>query len=126
MVAITGDLPGLPQIPGLLEPAPREVFADPVPVGRTDLQARTRVGPAAYVYEVSGRPATYYVDVAFGERLDAWLGLHRLHTGETPDAVRSYSASVWRACWRAVVEAWVLRAARSARSSARNTSVGSA
>lgn len=94
LVAITGDLPGFPQIPGLLEPTPREVFADPVPVDRTDLQARTRVGPAAYVYEISGRPATYYVDVAFGERLDAWLELHRLHTGEAPDAVRSYGAWV--------------------------------
>jgi hypothetical protein len=93
-LAIRGDLPGLPGIPGLLEPTPREVFADPVPVDYTDLQPRTRVGPAAYVYEVSGRPATYYVDAAFGERLDAWTALHRLHTGQAPDEVRSYGAWV--------------------------------
>ncbi|HET6667543.1 MAG TPA: hypothetical protein VFG98_09710 [Intrasporangium sp.] len=92
--AVRGDLTGLVQIPGLLEPTPREVFADPVPADYTDLQARTRVGTAAYVYEISGRPATYYVDAAFGERLDAWLELHQLHTGEAPDAVRSYGAWV--------------------------------
>jgi hypothetical protein len=70
------------------------VFTDPVAVDYTDLQARTRLGPAAYVYEISGRPATYYVETAFGERLDAWLALHRLHTGQEPDAVRSYGAWV--------------------------------
>ena len=92
--AVKGDLPGLVHLPGLLEPTPHEVFADPVPVDYTELQARTRVGPATYVYEISGRPATYYVDAAFGARLDGWLVLHRLHTGQAPDAVRSYGAWV--------------------------------
>jgi hypothetical protein len=88
------SVPGLPQIPGLIEPRPREVFADPVPVDRADLQARTRLGSAAYVYEVTGRPATYYVEPAFGDRLDAWLALHRQYTGQRSDAVRSYGAWV--------------------------------
>ena len=95
--ALTNGLsgvPGLPQIPGLVEPSPPEVFADPVPVERAQLQARTKLGPAAYVYEVTGRPATYYVDTAFGGRLDAWLALHRQHTGQEPDAIRSYGAWV--------------------------------
>lgn len=83
---------GLPEIPGVSGPFPREVFTLPVPVEYTALQARTRLGSAAYVYEISGRPATYYVEQAFGARLDAWLALHRQHTGQAPDAIRSYGA----------------------------------
>ncbi|GAA6524456.1 hypothetical protein IDVR_02500 [Intrasporangium sp. DVR] len=88
------SLPGLPQIPGLVEPSPRELFADPVPVERAALEARTQLGPAAYVYEVTARPATYYVTPAFGARLDGWLALHQQHTGQRPDTVRSYGAWV--------------------------------
>ncbi|MDV3221088.1 extensin family protein [Intrasporangium sp.] len=90
--AVTQGVPGLPEIPGLAGPSPREVFVDPVPVDHTALQARTRLGGAAYVYEISGKPATYYVEPAFGARLDSWLALHRRHTGQSPDAIRSYGA----------------------------------
>lgn len=90
--AVTQGLPGLPEIPGLSGPLPREVFQRPVPVDFKALQARTRLGPAAYVYEISGKPATYYVDEAFGTRLDAWLVLHGKHTGQAPDVIRSYGA----------------------------------
>ncbi|EWT00536.1 hypothetical protein N865_14785 [Intrasporangium oryzae NRRL B-24470] len=85
-------LPGLPEVPGLSGPLPREVWMRPRPVDSTALQARRSVGSAAYVYEVSGRRATYYVDEAFGRRLDAWLALHRTHLGQDPDEVRSYGA----------------------------------
>jgi hypothetical protein len=70
------------------------VFADPVPVDHAALQARRRIGSAANVYEVTGRSATFYVDEAFGARLDSWLALHEEHTGQAPDAVRSYGAWV--------------------------------
>ncbi len=92
--AVTQGMPELPEIPGVMGPSPREVFADPVPVNYTELQARTKVGSAAYVYEISGRPATYYVDAAFGLRLDQWLALHTAQTGQAPDTVRSYGAWV--------------------------------
>ena len=87
-------LPSLPQIPGLNEPTPRELRLDPQPVDFTALQARRRVGPAAYVYEVTERPATYFVTEPFGARLDRWLALHRRHVGQSPDQVRSFGAWV--------------------------------
>ena len=87
-------LPSLPQIPGFDEPAPPELRIDPHPVDFTDLQARRRIGRAAYVYEVDGRPATYYVTEPFGARLDRWLALHRRHVGQSPDEVRSFGAWV--------------------------------
>jgi hypothetical protein len=83
---------GLPEIPGISGPLPREVFSRPVPVEYTALKARTRLGPAAYVYEISGKPATYYVDEAFGARLDQWLAFHQQQTGQAADTIRSYGA----------------------------------
>jgi hypothetical protein len=87
-------LPSVPLIPGLGEPPPRELRIDPQPVDFTDLQARRRIGEAAYVYEVNGRPATYYVTEPFGARLDRWLALHRRHVGQAPDQIRSFGAWV--------------------------------
>ena len=87
-------LPSLPQIPGLGEPTPPELRLDPQPVDFTDLQARRRIGQAAYAYEVNGRPATYYVTEPFGARLDRWLALHRRHVGQSPDQIRSFGAWV--------------------------------
>jgi len=86
--------PSLPQIAGFAEPTPRELRIDPQPVDFTGLQARRRIGAAAHVYEVSGRPATYYVTEPFGARLDRWLALHRRHVGQVPDEIRSYGAWV--------------------------------
>lgn len=86
------DLPGLPDVPGLSGPLPREVWIDPEPVDYTALQARRTLGPAAYVYEVSGKRATYFVDEAFGRRLDRWMALHRRQLGQEPDQLRSYGA----------------------------------
>lgn len=88
------ELPGLPEVPGLSGPLPREVWINPEPVDLTALQARRTLGPAAYVYEVSGERATYYVDRAFGRRLDVWMALHRRHLGQEPDQLRSYGAWV--------------------------------
>ncbi|KJK10934.1 hypothetical protein UB45_15365 [Terrabacter sp. 28] len=87
-------LPGLPQLPGLGEPRPPELRIDPQPVDFRALEARRRVGTAAYAYEVTGRPATYYVTEPFGARLDRWLALHRKHVGQAPDEIRSYGAWV--------------------------------
>lgn len=90
--AVTRGLPDLPEIPGVSGPSPREVFQRPVPVDHTALEARTRLGPAAYAYEISGKPATYYVDPAFGKRLEQWLAFHTQQTGQAPDTIRSYGA----------------------------------
>lgn len=87
-------LPALPQPPRLGDPAPAELRIDPVPVGFSDLQARRRIGPASYVYEVTGRAATCYVTKPFGVRLDRWVALHRKHIGQAPDEIRSYGAWV--------------------------------
>ncbi|WP_330474325.1 extensin family protein [Terrabacter sp. C0L_2] len=87
-------LPSLPQLPGLVEPSPPELRIDPQPVEFRDLAARRRIGSAAYVYEVTGRAATYYVTEPFGARLDRWLALHRRHVGQAPDEIRSYGAWV--------------------------------
>ncbi len=87
-------LPSLQQIPGLGEPTPPELRIDPEPVNFTDLQARRRIGAAAYVYEVTARAATYYVTEPFGARLDRWLALHQRHVGQVPDEIRSYGAWV--------------------------------
>lgn len=87
-------LPSLPQLPGLVEPSPPELRIDPQPVDFADLAARRRIGSAAYVYEVTGRAATYYVTEPFGARLDRWLALHRRHVGQAPDEIRSYGAWV--------------------------------
>lgn len=86
--------PGLPSLPGLVEPSPPELRIDPHPVDFTDLAARRRIGSAAYAYEVTGRAATYYVTEPFGARLDRWIALHRKHIGQAPDEVRSYGAWV--------------------------------
>ena len=87
-------LPSLPRLPRLNEPTPAELRIDPQPVDYPELQGRRRIGPAAYVYEVSGRAATYYVTEPFGHRLDRWLALHRRHIGQAPDELRSYGAWV--------------------------------
>ncbi len=87
-------LASLPQLAGPGEPPPPELRIDPQPVDRSALQARRRIGAAAYVYEVTARPATYYVTEPFGARLDRWLALHRRHVGQVPDEVRSYGAWV--------------------------------
>lgn len=70
----------------------REVRERPVPQPHTALQARTKVGSAAYVYEIDGKPATYYVTPAFGTRLERWLALHTAETGQAPDRMHSYGA----------------------------------
>src|SRR3954447_21162232 len=82
------------RLTGLGEPTPPELRIDPQPVDRSALQARQRIGAAAYVYEVTARPATYYVTEPFGARLDRWLALHRRHVGQAPDVIRSYGAWV--------------------------------
>lgn len=87
-------LRSLPQLPHLGEPAPPELRIDPRPVDFRELEARRRIGTARYAYEVTGRPATYYVTQPFGARLDRWIALHRKHIGQMPDEVRSYGAWV--------------------------------
>ena len=69
-----------------------ESRADPVAVPHTALQGRTKVGPAAYSYEVDGKAATYFVTPTFGARLDRWMATWREHSGLVPDEVRSYGA----------------------------------
>lgn len=86
--------PSLPALPGFNEPTPPELRIDPRPVDFRDLEARRRIGTAAHAYEVTGRPATYYVTEPFGARLDQWLALHRKHVGQVPDEIRSYGAWV--------------------------------
>jgi hypothetical protein len=88
------EVPGLPGLSGLSEPAPPELRIDPQPVDYRELAARRRVGQAAYVYEITERPATYYVTEAFGRRLDRWLALHERYVGQVPDEIRSYGAWV--------------------------------
>jgi hypothetical protein len=63
-------------------------------VSRDALETRTTIGGAEHVYEVDGEAARYFVTAEFGARLDAWLALHELHTGQDVDAVRSYGAWV--------------------------------
>lgn len=87
-------LQSLPSLPAFNEPAPRELRLDPQPVDFTDLQARRGIGPAAHVYEGTGRPAAYYVTEPFGARLDRWLALHRRHVGQSPDQIHSFGAWV--------------------------------
>lgn len=69
-----------------------EVHRDPMAVPRTALQERTRLGSAAYRYEVDGKATSYYVTPAFGQRLERWLVTHVAGTGEQPDAISSYGA----------------------------------
>ncbi|WP_374970218.1 hypothetical protein [Terrabacter sp. BE26] len=88
------DLPNLLRSAGFAEPAPPELRIEPRPVDRTALTARRKVGAATHAYEVTGRPATYYVTEPFGARLDRWLTLHRRHVGQVPDEIRSYGAWV--------------------------------
>ena len=88
------ELPEVPGIPGLAGPTPPELRIDPQPVDYRELAPRRRVGRAAYAYEITGRPATYYVTDAFGARLDRWLALHERHVGQVPDEIRSYGAWV--------------------------------
>ena len=88
------ELPELGGIPLLSGPTPPELRIDPRPVDFRALEDRRRIGPAAYVYEVTGRRATYYVTEPFGRRLDRWLALHRQHVGQAADEVRSYGAWV--------------------------------
>ena len=92
--AAARGVPGLPDLPGLGGPYPREQWRVPVPVTRDALERRTAVGSAEYVYEVTGEPARYYVTEAFGRRLDAWLAFHEQHTRQGIDVVRSYGAWV--------------------------------
>ena len=84
----------LPQLTGFSEPSPPELRIDPQPVDFSALEARRRTGTAVYAYEITGRPATYYVTQPFGVRLDRWLALHRKHIGQAPDEIRSYGAWV--------------------------------
>ena len=79
--AVRATCPAWCRFPALLEPTPREVFADPVLADyrtcRRARHSRIRVRDL--------RPAGHLpIDAAFGERLDAWLELHQLHTGERP------------------------------------------
>ena len=92
--AAARGVPGLPDVPGLSGPLPREQWRLPVPVTRDVLESRTAVGKAGYVYEVDGKPARYYVTEEFGRRLDTWLAFHEQHTGERVDVIRSYGAWV--------------------------------
>lgn len=78
--------------PGFPVTTTPEVRDDPVPRPYTELQARTKVGSAAYVYEIDGKPTTYYVTPAFGTRLERWMALHVAETGQAPDRVHSYGA----------------------------------
>ncbi|WP_347354084.1 extensin family protein [Intrasporangium sp.] len=118
-VALAGGgwdaLPEAIGVAGIGGPLPRERWADPVPAARADLQARTRVGSAAYVYEVTGQRSTYHVTAAFGRRLDAWLALHAAHFGPTPEQVWSYGAWAPAAdtSWHASGEAFDLSRLRS-------------
>lgn len=69
-----------------------EVRAHPVAVTHRELQGRTKLGPAAYLYEVDGRQATYYATPAFNQRLERWVALHVKETGQQPDTVHSFGA----------------------------------
>ena len=88
------ELPEVPGLPALSGPTPPELRIDPQPVDFRELEARRRIGSAAYTYEITGQPATYYVTTAFGQRLDQWLSLHRQHIGQVPDEIRSFGAWV--------------------------------
>ncbi|MEO7129807.1 MAG: hypothetical protein ABIZ07_00325 [Dermatophilaceae bacterium] len=70
----------------------RESRADAVAVAHAELQSGTAVGSAAYVYEVDGKRAAYFVTAAFGARLERWMATWREHTGLEPDEIRSYGA----------------------------------
>jgi hypothetical protein len=78
-----------PDFPVTMTP---ELRARPVSVAHTALQGRTKLSSAAYVYEINGTTATYYVTPAFGARLERWLALHETETGQRPDRVHSYGA----------------------------------
>ncbi|MEO7753685.1 MAG: extensin family protein [Terracoccus sp.] len=88
------ELPSLASVAGFTAPAPPELRIDPQPVDFRQLEARRRVGSASHVYEVTGRPATFYVTEPFGARLDRWMALHRQHVDQAPDELRSYGAWV--------------------------------
>ncbi len=111
-------LPSLPQVPGLSEPTPPELRIDPEPVDYRQLVARQRIGAARHVYEVSRRPATYYVTEPFGARLDRWLALHRTHVGQSLDEVTTFgawvrgSSSSWHSSGEAVDLARLRRGGR--------------
>ncbi len=102
------ELPSLPDVSGFTAPVPPELRIDPVPVERTALEARQRMGGAVNAYEVTGREARYYVTPDVGDRLDRWLALHRLHVGDDPDEVRTFgawvrgSATSWHSSGQAV------------------------
>jgi hypothetical protein len=91
------DLPSLDRMPGVSgwsAPFPPELRARPVPVGRDALSTRRSFGPARHVYEVTGRPSAAFVTPDLGERVDAWLALHRRHVGQAADEVRTFGAWV--------------------------------
>ncbi len=69
-----------------------ESHAYPIPVQRTDLETRTELGAATYVYEVDGRPTAYYATTEFVTRLERWLTTHLKETGQRPDEIWSFGA----------------------------------
>jgi hypothetical protein len=69
-----------------------ELHASPVAVAHTELQTHTRLGSAAYVYEVDEQPTAFYVTSAFRARLERWFATHLAETGQRPDEVRSFGA----------------------------------
>lgn len=69
-----------------------ESHADPIPVHRTDLQTRTALGAATYVYEVDGQPTAFYATADFATRLERWFATHLKETGQRPDEVWSFGA----------------------------------
>ncbi len=70
----------------------RETRSRPVVTERGELTPRASIGPARHRYEVNGLATAYYATGEMAERLEAWLTLHRQHTGQAPDRVFTYGA----------------------------------
>lgn len=70
----------------------RETRSRPVEVARADLTPRASIGTARHRYEVTGVATPYYATDSMADRLDAWLALHRRHTGQSPDQVATFGA----------------------------------
>lgn len=80
---------GRPDFPVTMTPEKR---SRPVAVARSELTAHARIGSAVHRYEVNGRATPYYATSAMAQRLEAWLDLHRQHTGQAPDRVCTFGA----------------------------------
>ncbi|MEP7331204.1 MAG: hypothetical protein ABI692_03840 [Terracoccus sp.] len=70
----------------------RETRSRPVVTGRGELTPRASIGPARHRYEVNGLATPYYATGEMAKRLEAWLTLHRQHTGQAPDRVFTFGA----------------------------------